>query len=76
MGFGGKLCIHADQVMVANEWFAPSVDKIRHAEAMIAVFDAAARENSAALAVGGQFFDAPAVERAHQVLAKDQRHSY
>lgn len=67
MGLGGKLCIHPDQVPLANEVFAPSAAEIATAEAVVAAWQSG--QGQAALSVAGQFVDGPVVERARRVLA-------
>jgi citrate lyase subunit beta/citryl-CoA lyase len=41
LGYAGKLCIHPDQVALANEAFAPSVEELDRARRLLAAFDAA-----------------------------------
>ena len=69
MGLAGKLCIHPDQVALANEVFGPSETEIAHARAVVAAFEAAAPGDNAAISVAGSFVDAPVVERARRLLA-------
>ena len=40
-GFGGKLCIHPDQIPLTHEVFTPSEADVAHARAVVAAFEAA-----------------------------------
>jgi citrate lyase subunit beta/citryl-CoA lyase len=66
LGMAGKLCIHPDQVPIANRVFAPTAREIERARAIVEAFDAA---GSSAITVGGEFVDVPVVEHARRVLA-------
>jgi citrate lyase subunit beta/citryl-CoA lyase len=70
LGMGGKLCIHPDQVPVANEVFSPTPAELERARAIVAAFDAATGRGEAAITVGGEFVDAPVVERARRLLTR------
>jgi citrate lyase subunit beta/citryl-CoA lyase len=39
MGYGGKLCIHPQQVALANHVFAPSVAEVQRARRLLAAFE-------------------------------------
>ena len=65
-GFGGKLCIHPDQVTVTNQIFAPTPAEIDEARKIVAAFEAA---GSAAITLDGRMLDYPVVEAARRVLA-------
>ncbi len=69
LGFQGKLCIHPDQVPLANVAFAPTVEEIAHAKAVIAAFEVAERQGSASIQLDGLFIDYPIVYKARRVLA-------
>ncbi|MCX7960874.1 MAG: CoA ester lyase [Burkholderiales bacterium] len=68
-GFHGKLCIHPDQVAVVNAVFTPEAEEVERARRIVAAFEKAEREGSAAIEVGGTFVDYPVVERARRTLA-------
>lgn len=68
-GLRGKLCLHPDQVPLANSAFSPAPDEIERARAVVAAFEAAEAAGSAAVSVGGEFVDYPVVARARGVLA-------
>lgn len=69
LGFQGKLCIHPDQVPIANEAFAPSAAEIERARAVIAAFAQAQAQGLASIQLDGHFIDAPIVDQARRVLA-------
>lgn len=63
MGFGGKLCIHPDQVETVNRAFSPSARDIAWAVAVLSGPQDAAR------AVAGELVDEPVRARARRVLS-------
>ncbi len=69
LGLFGKLCIHPDQVALANEAFAPTAAEIERARTVVRAFEAAQAEGSAAIQVDGEFVDYPVVTRARATLA-------
>jgi citrate lyase subunit beta / citryl-CoA lyase len=70
LGYQGKLCIHPSQVAPVNAVFTPGEEEVRKAERIVAAFDKAEKEGSAALQVDGRFIDYPIVYRARAVLAR------
>lgn len=73
LGFQGKLCIHPDQVAVANAAFTPSDEQVARARAVVAAFETAEAEGSASIQLDGQFIDYPIVYQAQRVLASMDR---
>lgn len=73
MGFQGKLCIHPDQVPLANAAFAPTAAEIEQARRVVAAFDEAERNGLASIQVDGAFVDYPIVYKARRVLALAER---
>lgn len=69
MGYQGKMCIHPDQVSIANDVFTPSAAEVARAQAIVAAFAAAEASGSASIQLDGQFIDYPIVERARRILA-------
>jgi len=67
-GYQGRLCIHPDQVSVANAGYAPTADEIAAAERVVAAFRAAEAGGTAAIQVDGQMVDYPVAQRAEQLL--------
>lgn len=69
MGFAGKLCIHPDQVGLANDGFTPSPAEIERSERMLAAYDIGIASGVAAIDFEGQMVDEPLAEQARQILA-------
>ena len=67
-GFTGKLAIHPDQVPIINEAFTPSQDEVRHAEEIVAAFEA--HPDAGVLSVGGKMVDRPHLVQARRVLER------
>ncbi len=67
-GFQGRLCVHPDQVPVANAAFTPSPDEVARAERIVAAFRQAEAKGAAAVEVDGQMVDYPIVYRAQALL--------
>ena len=69
LGFQGKLCIHPDQVPVANAAFTPSAPEVARARRIVAAFEDAEAAGSSSIQIDGQFVDYPIVHQARRVLA-------
>jgi citrate lyase subunit beta/citryl-CoA lyase len=67
-GFQGRLCVHPDQVPVANQAFTPEPDEVARAERIVAAFKQAEAKGAAAVEVDGQMVDYPIVYRAQALL--------
>lgn len=67
-GFTGKLAIHPAQVPIINAAFTPSREEIRHAEAVVAAFEA--NPQAGTVSVGGKMADRPHLEQARRVLGR------
>ena len=67
-GFTGKLAIHPDQVDVINAAFTPSRDDVRHAEKIVAAFEA--QPHAGTLSVDGRMVDRPHLDQARRVLER------
>jgi citrate lyase subunit beta / citryl-CoA lyase len=70
-GFTGKLAIHPSQVPIINFAFTPSKDDIRHAEEIVAAFEA--HPDAGVLSVGGKMVDRPHLIQARRVLERAVR---
>jgi citrate lyase subunit beta / citryl-CoA lyase len=68
LGFQGRLCIHPDQVPVANAAYSPSAGEVTRAERLIEAFAEAEAKGLASIQVDGRFVDYPIVERAQRIL--------
>jgi citrate lyase subunit beta/citryl-CoA lyase len=67
-GFTGKLAIHPAQVPIINAAFTPSDDDVRHAEAIVAAFEA--HPDAGVLSVVGKMVDRPHLMQARRVLER------
>jgi citrate lyase subunit beta/citryl-CoA lyase len=67
-GFTGKLAIHPAQVPVINAAFTPSGEDVRHAEEIVAAFEA--HPDAGVLSVGGKMVDRPHLVQARRVLER------
>ena len=67
-GFTGKLAIHPAQVPVINFAFTPSPDEVRHAEEIVAAFEA--QPDAGVLSVAGKMVDRPHLVQARRVLER------
>lgn len=65
LGFGGKLCIHPDQVEAINQGFAPSETEVTWARRVLE-----ASEGAGAFRFRGEMVDRPVIERARGILAR------
>jgi citrate lyase beta subunit len=70
LGFGGKACIHPDQVAIVNRVFAPESKDVDWARRVVEAYERGEREGKGAVALEGTMVDLPVVERARQVLAE------
>jgi citrate lyase subunit beta/citryl-CoA lyase len=69
-GFTGKLAIHPAQVAIINAAFTPSQDDIRHAEEIVAAFEA--HPDAGVLSVRGKMVDRPHLVQARRVLERSR----
>lgn len=81
LGFQGKLCIHPDQVPIANATFAPDPASVAQARRVIAAFEEAERRGLASIQLDGRFIDYPivyaarrTVAQAESIAAREQQH--
>jgi len=70
-GFTGKLAIHPAQVPVINAAFTPSSEEIRHAEEIVAAFEA--HPDAGVLSVDGKMVDRPHLVQARRVLERSNK---
>jgi citrate lyase subunit beta / citryl-CoA lyase len=68
LGYGGRVCVHPDQVSEANRIYAPDTAEVDFARKAIEAFDAAERRGSASIAVEGVFIDYPIVFKARRIV--------
>jgi citrate lyase subunit beta/citryl-CoA lyase len=68
LGYGGKLCVHPQQVPLANRAFVPSEEEIDRARRLLRAYEAASSRGVAAIEFEGQMVDEPLAARARQIL--------
>lgn len=73
LGFTGKLCIHPDQVSLANEAFEPTEKEIQWALEVVTAFEDAVRRGEASIAIGSEMIDEPIYKRALAVTKMVQQ---
>ncbi len=64
LGFTGKLCIHPDQVSLANKAFKPTEEEFKWALEIVEAFEDALERGEASTAVGSEMIDEPIYKRA------------
>ncbi len=67
LGFGGKLCIHPNQVDIVNACFAPTAEDIAWAHRVLAAF---ADGDGNAVLLDGKMIDRPVLLKAQSFLAE------
>lgn len=65
LGFGGKLCIHPNQVDIVNACFAPTAEEIARAQRVLAAF---ADADGNAVLLDGNMIDRPVLLRAQAIV--------
>lgn len=67
-GFGGKACIHPEQVAVINDIFSISATDLEQAQRIVAAFERAEATGQAAIKVEGRFVDYPIYRKAKALV--------
>jgi citrate lyase subunit beta/citryl-CoA lyase len=67
LGFGGKLCVHPNQVAIVNAGFTPPDSEVALARRIV---EAAEEAGNNAVRVDGKLVDLPVIARARAVLAR------
>jgi citrate lyase subunit beta/citryl-CoA lyase len=70
-GFTGKLAIHPAQVPVINAAFTPSKDEVKHAQAVVAAFEA--DPDAGVVALDGRMLDRPHLIQARRVIERTSK---
>lgn len=65
LGFGGKLCIHPNQVPIVNQIFVPSENELKWANRILAAAEGA---RGGAVALDGRLIDRPMVLTAKRII--------
>ena len=69
LGFGGKLCIHPNQVSLVNQVFQPSESEITWAQR---VMDVVEQSQGQAVSLDGKMIDLPVILKAKKILQRVQ----
>jgi citrate lyase subunit beta/citryl-CoA lyase len=69
MGYGGKACLHPEQVEPANEAFSVSAEDLVRARLIVTEFEQAEAQGVASIKVAGQFVDYPIYKKAKALAA-------
>lgn len=69
LGYGGKLCIHPNQVAIANESFIPSAEEVLRAQRLLAAYDEAVARGISAIDFEGQMVDEPLAAQARRIVS-------
>ncbi len=68
LGYSGKICIHPDQVAIANAVFSPSAPELEHARKLLEAYQTAAISGMGVIEFDGQMIDEPMLARARAIL--------
>ncbi len=68
LGFTGKLCIHPDQVNLANNAFRPTLEELEWAQEVVKEFEKAIERGEASIAIGSEMIDEPIYKRAQTTI--------
>jgi citrate lyase subunit beta / citryl-CoA lyase len=72
-GFFGRLVIHPEQLAPVHDVFTPGPETLRHAAAVVAVFETALAQGSGVAVLDGRLVELPVAVAAEQVLALGRR---
>jgi citrate lyase beta subunit len=72
LGFGGKACVHPNQIDTVNRVFAPEPEDVRWAERVVEAFDVAQGDGQGVTRVDDTMIDLAVVERARRILGKER----
>ena len=73
LGFTGKLCIHPDQVSLANKAFKPTQEELEWALEVVAEYEKAIGRGEASIAIGSEMIDEPIYRRAQTTIIMSQQ---
>ncbi|MEZ5441776.1 MAG: CoA ester lyase [Lysobacterales bacterium] len=69
LGYGGKMCIHPQQVALAHQAFSPTAAERVQAQALVEAYEAAQARGQATIDFHGRMVDGPLYKSALAVLA-------
>jgi citrate lyase beta subunit len=62
------LCIHPDQVNLANNAFRPTLEELEWAQEVVKEFEKAIERGEASIAIGSEMIDEPIYKRAQTTI--------
>jgi len=68
LGFGGRLCIHPNQVDICNRIYSPSEQELAFAARVVAAFEESEAAGKGAIQVDGKMIDYPIVAQCRRML--------
>lgn len=68
MGYTGKMCVHPEQVRIANKVFAPSEQEYMHAKRVSQAFLEARKNGEGSVMVEGRLIEDPMRENAQRII--------
>jgi citrate lyase subunit beta / citryl-CoA lyase len=74
-GLKGTLCIHPDQVDIANKGFSPTPDEVSQAQRVIEAAEKARLAGAGAAALDGRMIDLPVLLRAQKLLTSAKHYA-
>ena len=72
LGFGGKACIHPNQVAIVQSAFAPSADELEWAKRVVAAFAAAQEDGRGVAALEGELVERPVYDQALALIENER----
>jgi citrate lyase subunit beta/citryl-CoA lyase len=73
LGFSGKLCIHPDQVPIANDVFTPTPEQTAHARRVVEAGRRQSRSGRDVFSLDGKMVDTPVLKLQQRLLARARR---
>jgi citrate lyase subunit beta/citryl-CoA lyase len=68
LGYQGKFAIHPNQLGPFNRVFSPTPEEVAYARRVVAAFEEAEKQGSAATSLDGKMIDTPVAKRARKLL--------
>jgi citrate lyase subunit beta/citryl-CoA lyase len=75
LGFGGKGCVHPQQLEPVARCFAPTERELNWARSVVDAYEAGVAEGLGVVRLDGEMVDAPVVERARNLLRSNEQES-
>jgi citrate lyase subunit beta/citryl-CoA lyase len=69
LGFGGKMCVHPNQIETINKVFSYTKDEVEQAQKIIDAFMDAEERGTGAIQLEGKFIDIALVRKAQRIKA-------